>query len=190
MKKVLKIAIFVLLLLSSLFILNYFGIIRLPNVIITSISDTEVTITTDKKKYSIGEEISIMIKNNSNSIIYYDSLGDRKWGLEYLKEGEWVVLNNFQLTNQKIGAKCSLLLYERAPMASLEPKSEIVEKWDQVHCKINSGEFSGITSLLSEGQYRFSFEYGLSFSSDNPLDKFSFKAIEDKIAYSKSFSVK
>ena len=102
MKKVLKIAIFVLLLLSSLFILNYFGIIRLPNVIITSISDTEVTITTDKKKYSIGEEISIMIKNNSNSIIYYDSLGDRKWGLEYLKEGEWVVLNNFQLTNQKI----------------------------------------------------------------------------------------
>ncbi|NLE31136.1 hypothetical protein GX618_02590 [Candidatus Dojkabacteria bacterium] len=190
MNKILKVVILVLFISSSLFVLYYFGIIRLPNFINTSTSDSEVTITTDKTEYKVGEEINIKIKNNSNSLIYYDSLGDRKWDIEHFKDNKWTSIYFFQVTDQKIGTDCALLLYERAPMAILEPKSEIVDKWNQVHCKINSGEFSGVTSVLSEGQYRFSFKYGLSFSSDNPLDQFSYRIMDYKIIYSESFSVK
>lgn len=157
-----------------------------------SLNKDTAIISVDKTAYDEGEIIKIVVNNNLDTPILYYSGGDRFWGIEYLKDGEWIDPSyeeggGFQLTDENIGSACYVALYERMPPIELKSGDNISHQWNQKICPFGTASptESRIVSYIESGQYRLTFNYGFEISDDDPYRLSDFKTV-----YSDSFTIR
>ena len=138
------------------------------------IKQEQVTTTTDKTEYELGEKIKVGIKNNLNQSIWYygineyatlySCLEDYYYALKVQnlikpKEGVW---NDVKAHHYCCFARC---LLKSPELKELKPREEIFAEWDR---KVYDSE-AGINGKLAEpGKYRFVFVYYLSNEIKKP----------------------
>jgi len=151
-----------------------------------------VTISTDKTSYNQGEVINISITNTLATSILYCQGGDSFWGIEYFNEGEWKNPGlekdgGFQLTENEIGDRCNIALFERIPPPELKSQSSISSQWNQKICpfKVTSPGAPNIVKYIEGNKYRLTFCYGFEVTPDDPYSLNDLKTI-----YSNSFTIK
>lgn len=153
---------------------------------------SDITISSDKDHYSKGEIINIVVKNELNKSILYYGDGDRYWGIEYLKDNEWINPahekgGGFQLTKKDLGDNCYIALYERMPPSKLEPASSISSQWDQKICPfgtVGPPSEPKTVKYIDNGEYRLIFYYGFEISEDDP-----YKISDSQEIYSNVFTI-
>lgn len=149
-----------------------------------------IIISTDKKNYSAGETIIILIENNLEKNIFYSSGGDRVWEIEYLADGEWKKFaydgrEGFQLTGEHLGNDCYIALYEQVPPEALKSQSKISSAWDQKICPFGKDGFSeaSVVRNIESGEYRLAFQFGFSLHDNDQL------LFEPETIYSDTFII-
>src|SRR3989339_67905 len=151
----------------------------------------EISISTDKKIYSSGETINIIIKNGLEENIFYYPGGDRVWEIEYLEKSEWKKFGyggreGFQLTDERLGDSCYIALYEQVPPMALGTGLKISTAWDQKICPFKEGGFSeaSVVRRIESGEYRLAFQFSFNLHDNAQL------LFEPEIIYSDSFIIK
>jgi len=129
-----------------------------------------VQISTDKKGYKQGENITLTLLNNTLTPIYYNTQNNIFWKLEKLENGTWISINDvssFQnseiITNNdklKTGDSCTLISQHQTGLNELKVEQEVQSQFSQLMCRADSGLTTGKVELLPIGQYRFTFTYG------------------------------
>jgi hypothetical protein len=169
-----------------------FFYISKPKQIVPSAADKSnnpgVAIFTDKTEYDKGEAINITIKNGSADPIFYFGYGDRLWGIEYLKDGEWVDHEWFQAAREgDVGGDCYVTFYERMEPVELAAGLDLSRQWDQKICPDSeeSPDKPRTVKYIESGKYRLAFVYGPGVDSTDP-----YKILDYKTVYSDSFIIK
>lgn len=152
---------------------------------------SDLTISTDKIDYNEGEIINIVVKNELDKPILYYNGADKFWGIEYLKESNWINPayekgGGFQLTEEGIGDDCYILLYERGYPLELKSQSSISSQWNQKICPFGTGSPAEPRAIkyIGSGEYRLVFNYGFEISDDDP-----FRILDYKTIYSNNFNI-
>ena len=133
----------------------------------------EVSITTDKMEYEIGEEIKITIENNSNK---EQKIGYPDYFIERFKNDNWVEVRQVQCP---CGALCDMVGY-----SFIKPKNKLEFEWDQQEswCSSGSGDWSlseEISNQVQSGKYRIK---SIKVDLNNADDK--------QTIYSNEFTIK
>jgi len=128
----------------------------------------EVTITTNKTEYELGEIVKITIKNNldiplrnydtvvpENSEFYNQSIG---WGfIEKFKDGNWIKIEPLWRCGNTCFAKCKLSVYFFVlgqKGATRFPEDFRYFEWNQTRLICTPGDIK--SELVSPGRYRVS----------------------------------
>ncbi|MFA5746852.1 MAG: hypothetical protein WC926_02120 [Candidatus Paceibacterota bacterium] len=151
-------------------------------------TDPAVTISVDKKEYDEGETINIGINNGLGDPVLYYGDGDRIWGIEYFKDGEWTDHEWFQTAREEnIGDDCYVVFYERMEPVELAAGSGITRQWDQELCPDSeeAPDKPRTVKNIESGQYRLTFVYGFGKDKEDP-----YKLLDYRTVYSDSFVIK
>lgn len=147
-----------------------------------------VMISADKTEYDKGEAMNITIKNGSADPIFYFGYGDRLWGIEYFKDGEWIDHEWFQAAREgDAGNDCYVTFYERMEPVELAAGSDLSRQWNQKICPDSeeAPEKPRTIRYIESGQYRLTFVYGSGADKEDPYNLLDYKTV-----YSDSFIIK
>ncbi|MCK5698600.1 MAG: hypothetical protein KAH93_02045 [Candidatus Aenigmarchaeota archaeon] len=152
---------------------------------------SEVTISTNKNDYNIGENINLIVDNGLEKTIFYSPAGDQFWGIEYFEDGIWKKFGydgrkGFQLTDKIIGDNCYIAQYEQVLPMKLKSKSNLTTNWNQRICPFGTENPTNprIVRYIESGKYRLTFRFGFELYDNDQL------ILEPKIVYSNTFTIK
>ena len=154
----------------------------------------EISITTDKKEYAVGDIVKIVVRNGLDEPVWgefnSDCGGMPFWGLQKLTDGDWVNLTVDMpfLDGKDFG--CHLIFCERTYPVALKPNSEIKDEWNITYFCNYVDEYGHLLDKpkvikIEEGTYRLVLTYGLKVSNE---DRFIIENINT--VYSNKFIVK
>lgn len=182
----------------KLIVLSVFFIFLLLLIFVLTLLDsknyTGVEITTNKKKYSEGDVVKIVIENHKKTSIDFQKLIDRVWDIQVLEKGKWD-----ESTEIMFGEKGKYFLENKvkendgscnikstsSELFILSPGELMSFDWDQTGCLATSKDKTVSLKRAIKGTYRVSFTY--SYEETNREGE---KNIITETSYSQPFSLK
>ncbi len=182
----------------KLIVLSVFFVFLLLLIFVLTLLDsknyTGVEITTNKKKYSEGDVVKIVIENHKKTSIDFQKLIDRVWDIQVLEKGKWD-----ESTEIMFGEKGKYFLENKvkegdgscnikstsSELFILSPGELMSFDWDQTGCLATSKDKTVFLKRAIKGTYRVSFTY--SYEETNREGE---KNIITETSYSQPFSLK
>jgi len=182
----------------KLIVLSVFFIFLLLFIFVLTLLDsknyTGVEITTNKKKYSEGDVVKIVIENHKKTSIDFQKLIDPVWDIQVLEKGKWD-----ESTEIMFGEKGKYFLENKvkendgscnikstsSELFILSPGELMSFDWDQTGCLATSKDKTVSLKRAIKGTYRVSFTY--SYEETNREGE---KNIIRETSYSQPFSLK